>query len=68
MDISDDINDLFNTYNNSKNNPLIKSLIVEKTRKLITTFEISLKYFPQIYFEILKKLNHEWYNYESNSF
>ena len=42
-----------------------KSCIVEQSRKMITTFEISLKYLPQMYFESLKLLRHEWYHYES---
>jgi hypothetical protein len=63
LEISNNISDIFNE---SINNNYLKSVIVEKTRKLITTFEISLKYFPQICFEILKILNHQWYKYESN--
>jgi hypothetical protein len=62
LDISSNISNLFKKV---LNNSLMKSIIVEKTRKLITTFEISLKYFPQIYFEILKNLHHQWYIYES---
>jgi len=42
-----------------------KSCIVEQSRKMITTFETSLKYLPQMYFESLKLLRHEWYHYES---
>ena len=63
LEISNNISDIFNE---SINHNYLKSIIVEKTRKLITTFEISLKYFPQIYFEILKFLNHEWYTFESD--
>jgi len=37
-------------FNESKNKLLSKTIIVESSRKMITTFEISLKYFPQIYF------------------
>ena len=58
-------NDITNFFNETMIDSLHKSIILEKTRKLITTFEISLKYFPQFYFEILKTLNHEWYNFES---
>ncbi|MCK4348050.1 MAG: hypothetical protein KAW47_05475, partial [Thermoplasmatales archaeon] len=42
-----------------------KSCIVEQSRNMLTTFEISLKYLPQMYFESLKLLRHEWYHYES---
>ena len=42
-----------------------KSCIVEQSRKMITDFETSLKYLPQMYFESLKLLRHEWYQYES---
>jgi len=62
LDISNNISILFNEIENKL---ISKTLIIENSRKMITTFEISLKYFPQIYFESLKMLNHEWYNYES---
>ncbi len=42
-----------------------KACIVEKSRNMLATFEISLKYLPQMYFESLKLLRHEWYHYES---
>ena len=42
-----------------------KSRIVEQSRNMLVTFEISLKYLPQMYFESLKLLRHEWYHYES---
>lgn len=65
MEISNNISYLFKNTDRTLYN---KSLIIENSRKLITTFEISLKYFPQIYFEALKTTHHEWYNYESNFF
>ena len=52
-------------FNENKNKLLSETIIVESSRKMITTFQISLKYFPQIYFESLKTLNHEWYKFES---
>lgn len=58
-------NNISNLFNESKNKIIKQVHIIENSRKMITTFEISLKYFPQIYFESLKLLNHEWYNYES---
>lgn len=62
LNISNNISILFQE---SEKKLFSKILIIENSRKMITTFEISLKYFPQIYFELLKMLNHEWYNYES---
>ncbi|MCX6665103.1 MAG: hypothetical protein NT038_03435 [Euryarchaeota archaeon] len=35
-------------------------------RRLCSTFEIGLKYVPQIYFEALKLLRHLWYTYEAS--
>jgi hypothetical protein len=61
-EISDYVTYLFNENEKSFFN---KTLIIENSRKMITNFEISLKYLPQIYFESLKLLNHEWYYYES---
>lgn len=34
------------------------------TREMITTFEISLKYIPSMYFESAKTLRHHWYSFE----
>ncbi len=62
LNLSDDITILLEE---SEKKLLNKPLIVEKSRKMITSFETTLKYLPQIYFESLKMLNHEWYNYES---
>ena len=63
MNISNNISYFFD---NIDEKIYYKSLIIENSRKLITTFEISLKYFPQIYFDALKTMYHEWYKYESN--
>ena len=62
MEISNEITILFQENEKSFFN---KPFIIENSRKMITNFEISLKYLPQIYFESLKILNHEWYNFES---
>jgi hypothetical protein len=63
LEISNNISEIFD---NIDNNEYLRIILIEKTRLLITTFEISLKYFPQTYFEILKNLHHQWYDYESN--
>lgn len=41
-------------------------LLIEMSRQMITTFESSLKYVPQMYFESLKTLRHFWYEYEAS--
>ena len=44
--------------------PLQKILIPLKAREMLKTFEIGLKYIPQMYFETLKLLRHLWYLYQ----
>jgi hypothetical protein len=42
-----------------------KTVLVELSRNMIATFESSLKYVPQMYFEPLKTLRHFWYEYQA---
>jgi hypothetical protein len=42
-----------------------KAKIVEDAREMIITFESSLKYIPQLYFESVKLTRHHWYQYEA---
>ena len=37
-----------------------------KVRKMMSDFDIGLKYIPQIYYETLKTVRYCWYNYEAN--
>jgi cobalamin biosynthesis Mg chelatase CobN len=46
--------------------PLQAPFITFKLRELCSTFEIGLKYSPQMYFETLKLLRHLWYTYEES--
>ncbi|MCJ7570505.1 MAG: hypothetical protein MUO82_01300 [Candidatus Thermoplasmatota archaeon] len=43
-----------------------KIQLYEERRDFLRTFEIGLKYIPQIYFGTLKLVRHCWYNYEAN--
>lgn len=47
-------------------NLLQKLKLIKDRRNLLQTFEIELKYIPQIYFETLKLVRYCWYNYEAN--
>jgi hypothetical protein len=39
--------------------------LINERRNLLQTFEICLKYIPQIYFETLQLVRHFWYEYEA---
>ena len=41
-------------------------VLLSERRNLLRTFEIGLKYIPQLYFESLKLLRHLWYEYETS--
>jgi hypothetical protein len=61
--IANYIKDLLLKYNK---NIFQKIKIIRESRLMLRTFEIGLKYIPQIYFETLKLLRYSWYNYEAN--
>lgn len=42
-----------------------KITLINDRRNLLQTFEICLKYIPQIYFETLQLVRHFWYEYEA---
>ena len=43
-------------------------IIVKNSRKMLSDFQIELKYIPQIYFDSCKLSRSFWYNYEANFF
>ncbi len=44
---------------------LNKISVFFKVRKMMSDFDIGLKYIPQIYYETLKTVRYFWYNYEA---
>ncbi len=43
-----------------------KASVFFNVRKMMSDFDIGLKYIPQIYYETLKTVRYCWYNYEAN--
>ena len=60
--IEHQIKDIFRQPNVSH---LLEPILIIKLRTLCSSFEIGLKYMPQMYFESLKLLHHFWYTYEA---
>ncbi|MFH1100561.1 MAG: hypothetical protein V1726_00795 [Methanobacteriota archaeon] len=61
--IAQHLYDLFRSNSSS----LIQRLsIIEQSREMLRTFEIGLKYIPQLFFESVKLLHHLWYQYEAS--
>jgi len=60
--IADSINNIFEK---KRINILDKLKLINNRRKLISTYELNLKYIPQLLFNPLKILRNFWYNYEA---
>lgn len=56
---------LQNMLNNKQQTFLKELILLKETRNLINTYEINLKYIPQLNFKSLKTLRDLWYFYES---
>jgi len=54
------------TFQNPQPSHYLEPIIALQLRALCSTFEIGLKYVPQMYMESLKLLRHLWYTYEAS--